>query len=136
MLRIPFNVSTTCTTLGLDEAAKALDATGLEAVADTRGDLTFFIPNNAAFQAIAPQIANVTAEELTAILSYHAIKGTVVFSTDLAPGSTTEVATVSKGNNLTIEVDADGDEVLINGNVKVVTPNIILANGVGHVVDQ
>ncbi|KXT00403.1 hypothetical protein AC578_3368 [Pseudocercospora eumusae] len=131
VLRLPLNVSTTAEKLGLTGALGALNATGLTAIADTIADLTIFIPSNAAFEAIESVVANATMEELTGILSYHAIAGSVLFSSEL---SNTSVPSLAPGLNLTVTVLDDGT-VMVN-NAKVITPDIILSNGVAHVIDS
>ncbi|KXS93607.1 hypothetical protein AC579_4719 [Pseudocercospora musae] len=131
VLRLPLNVSATAEKLELTGALGALNATGLTATADTIADLTIFIPSNEAFEAIESVVANATVETLTGILSYHAIAGKVLFSTDL---SNTTVPSLAPGMNLTVTVLDDGT-VMVDG-AKVITPNVILSNGVAHVIDS
>ncbi|KAF7193631.1 Fasciclin-like arabinogalactan protein [Pseudocercospora fuligena] len=131
VLRLPLNVSATAEKLELTGALGALNATGLTDTADTIADLTIFIPSNEAFEAIESVVANTTMEMLTGILSYHAIAGSVLFSSDL---SNTTVPSLTPGMNLTVTVLDDGT-VMID-DAKVITPNVILSNGVAHVIDS
>ncbi|EME80775.1 uncharacterized protein MYCFIDRAFT_57949 [Pseudocercospora fijiensis CIRAD86] len=131
VLRLPLNVSATGTNLGLTAAVAALNSTGLTNTADTTPDLTIFIPNNAAFAAIESTIAKATTDQVAGILAYHASAGKVLFSPDL---SNATVPSLAPGLNLTVTVLPDGT-VLVD-NAKVVVPNVILENGVAHVIDS
>lgn len=131
VLLIPQNVSETATQLNLTAAAGALTEADLVDSVDAVMDATFFIPNNEAFAAIGSALPNLTSEQLTAILSYHVVNGTVGYSNMLENG--TQLPTLG-GANVTITVEEDGD-VFVNG-AKVVIPDILVANGVVHVIDN
>jgi len=71
--------------------------------------------------------------DLVQILQYHAIVSEEpLYSTSLMNGSS--VATLLEGNNVTITITSGGD-VFVN-DAKVVTPNILIAGGVIHVIDE
>lgn len=96
------------------------------------GPFTVFAPTNEAFDALFAQlniegIADLTAEQLTPILTYHVVSGKVM-SSDL---SDSEVTTLN-GNKISVEVS---DGVKIN-NSTVVAADISGKNGVIHVIDQ
>ncbi|KAJ4301397.1 hypothetical protein N0V90_003489 [Kalmusia sp. IMI 367209] len=132
VLVIPRNLSATLSRLpqvGLSAALGALTATELVETVDTVEDLTIFVPNNDAFVIAASAFANASVETLTSVLTYHAVTGAVVFASDV---TNTTVDTVN-GNKLTLSVGTDGT-VYVN-NAKVVLPNIILSNGVAHIID-
>jgi hypothetical protein len=74
-------------------------------------------------------LSNLTAEEAASILQYHVINGTVAYSSTLANGT---VPTLG-GSNITITI-VDG-EVFVN-RARVITADILLANGVLHVLDS
>lgn len=95
----------------------------------TTPDLTIFAPLNSAFTNISSALANLTVEEAAAILQYHVINGTVAYSSTLTNGSAPALA----GGNLTITVE-DG-EVFVNA-ARVVVADVLLANGVLHVIDS
>jgi uncharacterized surface protein with fasciclin (FAS1) repeats len=101
-----------------------------EAVLDIAEDITVFIPNDEAFIAIASAFQNATLDTLKAVLSYHAVQGAVVFANEI---TNTTVGTVG-GENLTLSVGTDG--VVYVDNARVVLPNIILSNGVAHIIDR
>ena len=110
-------------------------------------DVTVFAPNNAAFQSIGSALGNLTMTELANILEYHGkhvfrvlrntlltcnllvVNGTVAYSSTLK----NETVMAMNGVNLTITVE--GSDVFVNS-AKVVTPNVLVANGVVHVIDK
>lgn len=124
------NVSTTATAAGLTALAGALTTLNLVEAVDTLPDVTIFAPNNAAFEAIAGAIGNLTTDQLTSILTYHVINGTVGYSSELTDGQ--QIPTLG-GGQITINIE-DGN-VLVN-NARVVTPNVLVRNGVVHVIDK
>lgn len=67
-------------------------------------------------------------QTLVKVLSYHAIVGDVLFSSELCSGKLKTV----EGGEVKVTV-ADG-EVYID-KARVVVPDIILLDGVGHVID-
>lgn len=132
VLTVPAKLSETLTSLSqleVSAAVGALSATDLVETVDTVADLTIFVPNNAAFQAAASAFANASVETLVSVLTYHAVAGSVVFASDV---TNTSVATVN-GNDITLSVGTDGTVYV--DNAKVVLPNIILSNGVAHIID-
>lgn len=91
-------------------------------------DVTIFAPSNAAFAAIGSALGSLTTTQLTQILTYHVVTGTVGYSSLL---TNTTLKTVN-GESLTITI--------LNGSVfvnsaRVITPNVLVANGVVHVID-
>lgn len=58
---------------GLTELVAALEATELVPTVDETKDLTVFAPSNAAFRKLGPAAANLTVDQLTAILGYHGL---------------------------------------------------------------
>jgi uncharacterized surface protein with fasciclin (FAS1) repeats len=91
-------------------------------------DVTIFAPDNAAFQAIGSTVGGLTTSQLASILVYHVVSGTVGYSPLL---TNTTLKTVG-GENLTITVE--NGTVFVNS-AKVITPNVLVANGVVHVID-
>jgi transforming growth factor-beta-induced protein len=96
------------------------------------GPFTVFAPTNEAFKNLFKQlgvsgIKDLTAEQLTPILTYHVVSGKVM-STDL---TNTSVATL---NGQKIKVDLT-DGVKINDS-HVVKADITGSNGVIHVIDK
>jgi hypothetical protein len=132
ILTVPHNLSSTLTRLPQLNASAALDAlknASLVATLEGLQDMTVFIPHNAAFLAIGSALQDASAETLSKVLKYHAIQGSVVFSSDVA---NTTVKTV-QGSDLKLSVGTGG-KVYVD-RARVVVPNILLSNGVAHVID-
>lgn len=128
-LTIPQNISTTLDELDDTSALGAIAKSGLTS-GPLPANLTAFIPNNAAFQAIGSALANVPMEHLQGILGYHIVEDAVVYSTMLTDGM--NITTLTNG---TIHVTIDGDNVFVNS-AKVVIPNVLIKEGVVHVIDK
>jgi len=85
-----------------------------------------------AFQAIGSGFDNLSTTDLVSILEYHVIVSEdPLYSTSLMNGSS--VMTVN-GGNVTITITSAGD-VFVN-DAKVVAPNVLIAGGVVHVIDE
>lgn len=128
-LTLPQNCSETARRLNLTSIVGALNATNLTAAVDFTPDITVFAPNNAAFRAISGNLANLTTAQIAAVLQYHVVQG-VHYSTGLMNGST--YGTLS---NASVTVRLEGSDVFVN-NARVVQPNVLVANGVIHVIDR
>lgn len=109
----------------------ALTNASLVGAVDTTPDVTIFAPANDAFAAIGSVLDGTSSDDLSNLLSYHVVNGTVAYSTDLQGNQT---VTALNGDDLTIRVLDDGD-VFVNG-ARVLIPDIIVANGVVHVIDK
>lgn len=128
VLTIPKPLTATGAEAGAEAAVAFVAAAGLGETLDTIPDLTIFVPTNDAFDAIGSMLATASIEDVAEILQYHAIAGAVVFSDDVTD---TTVQTV-QGGELTLSV-VDGS-IFVN-TAKVVIPNILISNGVVHVID-
>ncbi|KAK0624040.1 FAS1 domain-containing protein [Immersiella caudata] len=129
VLSIPPNLTVALTQGNLTAlAGAATQANLVQAVSDIQ-QLTLFAPNNEAFAAAADVAAGLTVEQLTAVLGYHVIDGTVVYSSNIVNG--TKVQTL-QGSDLTITIRDGG--VYVN-DAKVVKPDVLVKNGVVHVID-
>jgi uncharacterized surface protein with fasciclin (FAS1) repeats len=111
---------------------EAVTKAGLAGALSAEGPFTVFAPTNDAFKALFKQlgvsgIKDLTAEQLTPILTYHVVAGKVM-STDL---SNTSVATLN-GQKIKIDISSG---VKINES-KVTTADISGKNGVIHVIDR
>lgn len=93
-------------------------------------DTIYFAPNTE--EALA-QFSNTnvsSADQLSDLLKYHVVSGTLLYSTDLKDGMN---LTTLQGTNLTISVDGDGSK-FVNG-AKILEPDFLVANGVLHTID-
>jgi uncharacterized surface protein with fasciclin (FAS1) repeats len=111
---------------------EAVTKAGLAGALSAEGPFTVFAPTNDAFKALLKQlgvsgIKDLTAEQLTPILTYHVVAGKVM-STDL---SNTSVATLN-GQKIKIDIS---NGVKINDS-KVTKADISGTNGVVHVIDR
>jgi uncharacterized surface protein with fasciclin (FAS1) repeats len=111
---------------------EAVTKAGLAGALSAEGPFTVFAPTNDAFKALFKQlgvsgIKDLTAEQLTPILTYHVVAGKVM-STDL---SNTSVATLN-GQKIKIDIS---NGVKINDS-KVTKADISGTNGVVHVIDR
>ncbi|KXT01321.1 hypothetical protein AC578_2703 [Pseudocercospora eumusae] len=126
VLTIPAKASVVAQAAGLTSAVDALTKASLAKVVDSLANLTIFVPTNEAFKSVP---ADISVETLTEVLTYHAVKGSVLFSTDL---SNTSVTTL-QGADIVVTVSDDG--VMVN-QAKVVKADVLIANGVAHVIDR
>ncbi|KAI0100438.1 FAS1 domain-containing protein [Hypoxylon sp. NC0597] len=129
LLYIPQNVSDTLSNANLTAAVGAINTVDLtDSVVNTH-DVTIFAPDNDAFNAIGSIIGNLSSDDLTNIVGYHVVNGSVNYSTQL---ENTTLTTVN-GQNITITVE---NGTVYANSAKVTVPDILLANGVVHVIDQ
>ncbi len=111
---------------------EAVTKAGLAGALSAEGPFTVFAPTNDAFNTLFKQLGvsgvkDLTAEQLTPILTYHVVSGKVM-STDL---SNTLVATLN-GQKIKIDIS---NGVKINDS-KVTAADIAGTNGVVHVIDR
>ena len=112
---------------------QAVVKAGLVDALSGKGPFTVFAPTNAAFNALFTQLGisgvkDLTAEQLTPILTYHVVSGNVL-SSALSNG---KVPTLNAGKSLTINLTGG---VKINES-EVVAANIKGSNGVVHVINK
>jgi uncharacterized surface protein with fasciclin (FAS1) repeats len=113
----------------------AADAAGLvPTLSDANAELTVFAPTNDAFEALF-EATGLTAEELladtdllTAVLTYHAVPGTVNAATVVGLDRATTV------NGADVFIKVVGESVFINNSL-VTTADIEASNGMIHVID-
>lgn len=121
----------------LSTLVAALTAADLVGPFDSCDDAktTVFAPTNAAFAAALTALG-MTADELladtdllTSVLTYHVVSGEVDAATVVG---LTEATTL---NGAKIDIAVVNGEVILNGNVKVVTTDIRACNGIVHLID-
>lgn len=111
---------------------EAVAKAGLVGALSGDGPFTVFAPTNEAFNALFKQLGvsgvkDLTAKQLTPILTYHVVSGKVM-SSDL---TNTSVATLN-GQKIKIDIS---NGVKINDS-KVTSADITGTNGVVHVIDK
>lgn len=95
-------------------------------------EVTLFIPMDSAFIDVGSAISDLSTSELNTLIQYHAVVGEVRTSLDLSDDSTLETLS---GDELEFTVNESDGGLYVN-NARVITPNILLANGVAHLIDQ
>ncbi|KAJ4422380.1 hypothetical protein N0V82_002935 [Gnomoniopsis sp. IMI 355080] len=130
VLTLPRNASTTAQAAGFTDLVDALVSAELADTVDNLADVTVFIPTNDAFETIADTTATLTQAQLQSVLTLHVLSDAVVYSPSI-PSGTTSLPTVNGEdvtiiNNGTITVDQ----------ATVVSPNVVLRNGVAHVINS
>jgi uncharacterized surface protein with fasciclin (FAS1) repeats len=128
VLTLPDPISETALDLGLLAAVGALQTGELVETVNNTPNITAFIPTNEAFEAVGSLFANTSLETLRDVLRYHVIPDAVLFSPNISNSS---VSTL-QGNNLNLTVI---NSTVYANSAKVVIPNVIVANGVIHVID-
>merc|ERR1712242_662440 len=129
VIRLPEKTSTTATEARLKTLVSAVVKAALVDAVDTTPGITIFAPTDAAFARAGIDPAKVDKATLTKVLTYHVVPA-VAFSTDLKDG---EKVPTLEGGSLTLHV-RDG-RVSVN-NAHVEYANVIVANGVVHVIDR
>lgn len=115
---------------GFETLLAALESTELKTTLQFLEPFTVFAPNDAAFAELPEgTLENLSAEELTQILTYHVLDSQVMAG-DLQPQQ--DPATL-QGESLYIE--AENGAVTINNSATVTSADIEATNGVIHVVD-
>ncbi len=112
---------------------EAVVKAGLTETLSGNGPFTVFAPTNDAFEELFAAleisgIADLTAEQLAPILTYHVVSGNVL-STDLTDGT---VPTLNDGNSVTIDLMGG---VKVNES-EVIAADIQSSNGVVHVINK
>ncbi|GAA4271269.1 hypothetical protein GCM10022258_05620 [Aquimarina gracilis] len=124
---LPSIVEIAVDTPELSTLVSALQSADLVDALSGEGPFTVFAPTNAAFEALD---AIPSGDALTEVLLYHVAEGKFT-AEDLIQG---ETVTTLQGDEVTIEVDGDGN-VILNGSIKVMTANIEASNGIIHVIE-
>jgi uncharacterized surface protein with fasciclin (FAS1) repeats len=108
----------------------AANATYVNQVLDLP-DVTYFMPNSASALAVAQQLAkNSSAAELEANFQYYVVPEFAAYSSMLTNGMKLKT---QQGTDLTVTLQ-DGD-IYINS-AKILISDLIVSNGVGHVLDE
>ncbi|RFU31187.1 hypothetical protein B7463_g5183, partial [Scytalidium lignicola] len=126
----PTNLTSTADAFNLTSFEGALYTTNhLDSVSDQK-DITVFVPNNDAFQALGPGITELTVDQLTSVVNYHILPSTVVYSANLTNGST---FTTEQGTKL--RITHINNNVYVNS-AQLLQSDILIENGVLHIIDN
>ena len=115
-----------------------LDTTGLDHLFRTYGDYTFLAPENSAFEDYFKKegkssYLDFTKEELTQLIKYH------IFNTRILAGSFNSGLVGSKtlsSKYMVSGLSDDGSDIILNKSANIITQDIILPNGILHVIDK
>jgi uncharacterized surface protein with fasciclin (FAS1) repeats len=99
---------------------------------DSAPSITVFAPNDAAFLAGFNSNTTLSPGQVGSFLNAHVIEGFAAYSPLLVSGASYKTAS---GARVNISTTREGIPIL-NGNAAVVGPDIVIANGVVHVIDQ
>ena len=130
VLTFPPNVLDTALALNLTSFRGAVNATEQIEKANDR-NVTIFAPNNEAFNRIGSALANLSTDDLRGIVEYH-IVNSVHYSPSLTNGTT--LRSEDDGKELRITHHENGT-IFVNA-AEVVVPNVLIANGVLHIIDK
>jgi uncharacterized surface protein with fasciclin (FAS1) repeats len=108
----------------LSIVAGLLNSSGAASAFDEVPSSTFFIPDNEAFSGLSDHTANIS------IIDNYAVEGTVSYLPDFQDG---QVLTAVSG--FTLKITIVNGQVYVN-EALIVTPNLILENGVAHVINK
>jgi hypothetical protein len=123
---LPASLSATVQAVGQTTFASLANSANLTDALDNIPYSTFFIPSNEAFAN-----ANTSPSATTAnLLAGHVIPNFVGYLPSLVNGST---LTTQAGSSVTVTIQ--GDNYYIN-DAMIVSSNLILENGVAHVIDK
>jgi uncharacterized surface protein with fasciclin (FAS1) repeats len=134
VLTVPLSASASTIDSELTALAGALTQTNLVTTVDSLKDVTIFAPSNKAFQDIGSAAGSLTSDQLSSILEYHVIAGTVGYSSLLTSGLANESLPTVLGSE-TVNIEIVDKKVFVNS-AQVVITDIIVANGVMHVIDK
>ncbi|RMY42424.1 hypothetical protein D0865_11981 [Hortaea werneckii] len=119
----PVGPNATALDLGLTYLYGALQQTDLTTDVATANGITVFIPTNQAF--IDPTL-----------LQFHVVPEMPYYTTNLSDGDTLNtLASTPYESGIDITVDENDGAVYAN-NARIITANILLSNGVAHLIDQ
>lgn len=133
VLSVPLNASATPVTANLTALAGALTTAQLVSTVDGLSDATIFAPTNEAFGAIANLAANISPQELAAILQYHVVQGTVGYSTTLT--NTACHPDRRRRERDCVRIIVVNGTVFVNS-AGVVMADVLVSNGIVHVIDK
>jgi uncharacterized surface protein with fasciclin (FAS1) repeats len=137
VLAIPQAISATAVAAGLTASIGAFTVAESLEVLDFSNDVTAFIPNNQAFASVASAFENMTTADLASVMKYHIVQGNwpdfYIGTRGWTFGENKTLTTIN-GEHITITTASDGTTYV--NSAQVVTPNLLVANGVVHVIDK
>ena len=125
---MPSRLTDTLVADGYTGAVGAFRQAAIEEPLNNAADMTLFVPNNDAFNAIGSAINTMTLEQLTTVLNYHVVQGQVLYSQMIAAGT----QRTAEGASLNFRIE---NGMLFVNSARVIATDILIANGVVHILD-
>ncbi|KIJ64833.1 hypothetical protein HYDPIDRAFT_40024 [Hydnomerulius pinastri MD-312] len=127
LLTVPGSISTTLPTINSSAFAVEAAVAGVLNTYEGQHGITLFVPQDSAFTSVNGTLTALNSSELASVINGHALNGTF-YSSQL---SGTQVSLAGKPLSLS------GSTVSLQGgnSAKIVTSDILLENGVAHIVD-
>ncbi|KAL9635883.1 MAG: hypothetical protein Q9204_002454 [Flavoplaca sp. TL-2023a] len=127
----PQNFIQTVPQFNLTAAGGAVENSSLADYTNSEQDLTIFVPQNAAFQAVGESLQSMPSSQLQRLLNYHIVNSTAVgYSANLLNGT---ILHTRAGQNLTITYASNS---LFVNQARVLQQDLLLSNGVMHIIDN
>ncbi|KAE9377455.1 Fasciclin-domain-containing protein [Stipitochalara longipes BDJ] len=126
----PGNITTTCQEFNFTSFEGALYAADVLTSDSTTSNITIFAPQNAAFQALGSAITSMTSSDLAKIMNFHTLDQ-VLYSPSFKNNS---ALTTLEGGKLTIS--RTGNNAVYINSAQLLAPDIMIGNGVLHVIDN
>lgn len=131
VLSLPMNISGVASAL-FPTLGGVIGSSGLLKPLMMASEVTIFAPNDAAVATVMSEIATLNATTIMGVLANHVINGTAAYSDRL----TTSNYTSAGGSPFTFMSNSSGTYVMsANSTAKIVQSDIIIQNGVVHVID-
>lgn len=130
VLAIPQNSTSGLIDANLTAAAGAIRSADLSKTIAGFNNVTIFAPNNDAFSAISNLVTDLDALNLAAILGYHVVNNSVVYSSMLKNGDS-----IRAMDGTELKVTVEDDEVYVNA-ARITVPDLLVSDGVIHVINQ
>ncbi|KAG8999743.1 hypothetical protein FRB93_013115 [Tulasnella sp. JGI-2019a] len=133
---LPGNFTNAAATYQLTSAQTAINSLGLADSIRLAHGQTLFVPDNTAFSnanATITQLITSNVTQAQAVLSNHIINGSTIYSTELASAHANSIG----GQGFTFASNSSGFWVTSGASTaKVVVADILLDNGVMHIIDS
>ncbi|KAL0937123.1 beta-ig-h3 fasciclin [Colletotrichum truncatum] len=126
----PSRLENTTEAFKLSAFLGALYASKLLPSLSSTKNITIFAPRNDAFQRVAGSLKDLDEAAVKKFLNYHILPGKVLASSDLRNG--TNLTTLASQN---LQAIRSGNNLFINS-AQIVQPDILLANGIMHIIDN
>ncbi|KIW74243.1 hypothetical protein Z517_12183 [Fonsecaea pedrosoi CBS 271.37] len=128
LFTLPATLSTTAQTTGQSTFVALANSSNQSTTLDATPLITVFIPTNQAFAAanIAPSLS---PSSIQSVLAGHVVQDFAGYLPSLSNG-----ASFVTQSGTTVTVTVQGDDYFVN-NAKIVASNLILENGVAHIID-